>query len=171
MALREDQIQRYSRQILLREVGGRGQRRLLEAPVLVVGRSQALDVAVAVLGASGTPLVGADGPRGGYVEGTSLPALSLDAVAGDGVPPRGWLGPAAEAAAAPVTIFRVGLSASGLWGVPAGVAWPAVSASDGPDAEPVTLGAMAALVAQRYALGLEAGAVEVQFRDGRWTRL
>ena len=34
MALREDQILRYSRQILLREVGGRGQEKLLAGGVL-----------------------------------------------------------------------------------------------------------------------------------------
>lgn len=35
--LREDQIQRYSRNILLAEIGGTGQQRLLDARVLVVG--------------------------------------------------------------------------------------------------------------------------------------
>ncbi len=33
----EDQIQRYSRQIILKEIGGKGQRKLLEAKVLVLG--------------------------------------------------------------------------------------------------------------------------------------
>ncbi len=35
--LREDQIERYSRQILLPQVGGKGQEKLLEAKVLVIG--------------------------------------------------------------------------------------------------------------------------------------
>ncbi len=37
MALRDDQIERYSRQILLPEVGGKGQEKLLAASVLIVG--------------------------------------------------------------------------------------------------------------------------------------
>ncbi|NUN50001.1 MAG: HesA/MoeB/ThiF family protein [Candidatus Brocadiae bacterium] len=37
MGFREDQIRRYSRHLLLKEVGGTGQRRLLDASVLVVG--------------------------------------------------------------------------------------------------------------------------------------
>ena len=37
MALREDQILRYSRQILLKDVGGRGQEALLEAGVRLEG--------------------------------------------------------------------------------------------------------------------------------------
>lgn len=37
MILREDQIERYSRQIILPEVGGKGQEKLLKAKVLVIG--------------------------------------------------------------------------------------------------------------------------------------
>lgn len=37
MPFSEDQIRRYSRHLLLREVGGKGQRRLLESAVFVVG--------------------------------------------------------------------------------------------------------------------------------------
>lgn len=37
MQLSEDQIQRYSRHIILPEVGGKGQRKLLESKVLVIG--------------------------------------------------------------------------------------------------------------------------------------
>ncbi|NIR03494.1 MAG: adenylyltransferase, partial [Gemmatimonadales bacterium] len=33
----EEQIERYSRHIILPEVGGRGQRKLLEAKALIVG--------------------------------------------------------------------------------------------------------------------------------------
>lgn len=35
--LREDQIERYSRQIILTEVGGKGQEKLLNAKVLIIG--------------------------------------------------------------------------------------------------------------------------------------
>ncbi len=54
--LTESQIQRFSRQILLREVGGAGQERLLNTPVHVVGRGEAFEVARATLLAGGTPL-------------------------------------------------------------------------------------------------------------------
>ncbi|MBI5144716.1 MAG: molybdopterin-synthase adenylyltransferase MoeB [Candidatus Omnitrophica bacterium] len=37
MSLREDQIERYSRQIILSDIGGRGQEKLLQAKVLVIG--------------------------------------------------------------------------------------------------------------------------------------
>ncbi len=37
MSLREDQVERYSRQILLPNVGGKGQERLLNAKVLIIG--------------------------------------------------------------------------------------------------------------------------------------
>ena len=37
MDLNEDQIQRYARHILLPEVGGEGQSRLLDSRVLVIG--------------------------------------------------------------------------------------------------------------------------------------
>src|SRR3989339_629067 len=37
MKLRDDQIERYSRQILLPNVGGKGQEKLLNAKVLIIG--------------------------------------------------------------------------------------------------------------------------------------
>ena len=37
MNLREDQIERYSRQIMLPSVGGKGQEKLLNAKVLIIG--------------------------------------------------------------------------------------------------------------------------------------
>jgi len=37
MSLREDQIERYSRQIILPNVGGKGQEKLLNAKVLIIG--------------------------------------------------------------------------------------------------------------------------------------
>jgi len=54
--LTEPQIQRFSRQILLREVGGVGQERLLSTPVQVVGQGAAFEVARLTLAAGGTPL-------------------------------------------------------------------------------------------------------------------
>ena len=37
MSLREDQIHRYSRHILLQDVGGKGQEKLLAGRVLIIG--------------------------------------------------------------------------------------------------------------------------------------
>jgi molybdopterin-synthase adenylyltransferase len=54
MALREEQILRYSRQILLREVGGRGQERLLEGGVRLSAGGPAGLTAAAYLAAGGT---------------------------------------------------------------------------------------------------------------------
>jgi molybdopterin-synthase adenylyltransferase len=61
VALREDQILRYSRQILLPEVGGRGQERLLGHTFRLVGQGAAQETAVAYLAAAGCRVVWADG--------------------------------------------------------------------------------------------------------------
>lgn len=56
MPLSEAQIQRYSRQILLRGIGGVGQVRLLEGGVEALGEGPALDTAAAYLAAGGCPV-------------------------------------------------------------------------------------------------------------------
>jgi molybdopterin-synthase adenylyltransferase len=174
MALREDQIQRYSRQILLREVGGRGQVALLAAAFEVAGQSLALDVAVACLAASGTPVRDSAKGRAGYVHGTTLEQLSPDAVAQ--APSVGWLGPLSAAASTPTSLVRVGLGPAIVVGVAAGVPWPTLGRStahpeqgSGADAEPVTHGSMAALIGQRLVLGLGPPVVTVRFDGGRWS--
>ena len=53
MEFRDDQVERYSRQLLLREVGGPGQRALLATALETSGDGPALEVAVAYLAASG----------------------------------------------------------------------------------------------------------------------
>lgn len=166
MALREDQILRYSRQILLREVGGRGQQKLLDAPVTLDGSSDVLDVAAAYLAASGTPLI-ARQMHGGFLHGSALESFSPDAVAVS--PARGWLGAIGAAATIDASLFRVGVSNSGLIGVPAGMPWPDEPEGQG-SSDSVTLGALAALVAQRFVLGLETSIVKVRHVDGRWLR-
>ncbi len=49
----EDSIRRYSRQILLREVGGAGQKRLAAATVAVAGEGAAVKVCALYLAAAG----------------------------------------------------------------------------------------------------------------------
>ncbi|WP_342381752.1 ThiF family adenylyltransferase [Myxococcus stipitatus] len=58
MALREDQILRYSRQILLREVGGRGQEALLSGGARVDATGASGLTAAAYLAGGGTPVAG-----------------------------------------------------------------------------------------------------------------
>ena len=65
--LTDRQLERYSRQILLPEVGGRGQEGLLAATVVVAGCGEAAAIATALLGRAGVgtlALAGADAPPG-----------------------------------------------------------------------------------------------------------
>jgi len=56
MSLTEDQIIRYSRQILLAQIGGRGQEKLLVSGAQLVGRGAAQATAAAYLAAGGIPV-------------------------------------------------------------------------------------------------------------------
>lgn len=53
MALTDDQIEQYSRQIILPELGGIGQRKLLEASCLLLGSGPALETAATYLAGAG----------------------------------------------------------------------------------------------------------------------
>lgn len=151
MALREDQIQRYGRQILLREVGGVGQRKLLAAPVRVLGSSPAVDVAVAYLVAGGTPVELAPGVEiHGFLEGQPLLALSADAV--PVTAPALDLLPEGMASTAPAQVvlgggvaFKTAAACPECWALTQ-AALPGV----GPD---VSCGSLGALVVQRMTLG------------------
>lgn len=62
MALSDQQIERYARHILLPEVGGAGQERLLEASVRVQGEGEAAAEALIYLAAAGVGRIHAPGP-------------------------------------------------------------------------------------------------------------
>jgi hypothetical protein len=167
-ALTEAQVQRYGRQVLLREVGGRGQRRLLEAPFVVEGTGPAFDVAVAYLAASGSP-VRLRRDAGGFLDGVALADFAPDA--GLEGPPAGWLGPLEALPRADAAWHRVALGPGVVVGLSAHAPAPTDVAPAEADDEPVTQGALAALVAQRFVLGLEtAMLVELGARGGRWAR-
>lgn len=59
--MREEDIQRYGRQILLKELGGRGQAKLMARHVEVHGSNDTLDDAVSYLRLGGTPIGAAPG--------------------------------------------------------------------------------------------------------------
>jgi molybdopterin/thiamine biosynthesis adenylyltransferase len=78
--LSDDQIDRYSRQIILPEVGVRGQQRLLASRVIFVGLTAAASTALAYLAAAGVGEIGiADD---GIVGGPDAPLAFSDADAG-----------------------------------------------------------------------------------------
>ncbi len=72
MTLSDAQVERYSRQILLPEVGGRGQARLLLARVALAGAGEAAAVAATLRGRAGVGHLDVIG------DGPGLPELSPD---------------------------------------------------------------------------------------------
>ena len=72
MSLTDEQIERYSRQIILPEVGGRGQERLLAARVVVAGDGAAAVAAATLLGRAGIGTLDVGEAIG------ALPELSTD---------------------------------------------------------------------------------------------
>ncbi len=85
--LTEAEIQRYSRQILLREVGGAGQERLLASGVRLEGEGAALLTAAAYVGAGGSRVTATERPvhggEMGFIASASDAAKPLDAVVTD----------------------------------------------------------------------------------------
>ncbi|WP_426752473.1 ThiF family adenylyltransferase [Myxococcus sp. Y35] len=178
MALREDQIVRYSRQILLREVGGRGQEALLSGPARVDGIGVSGLTAAAYLAGGGTPVAGAGsltlGPWApGFLMGASdvgLPvtealAREVPALNPDAAPPGPGGGlvaelPAAWSGEAPwVALGGDGMRAAVVFRSAEGCVWcfgetvrHLGSPPDG--ALGVALGALGALVFQRLRLGM-----------------
>ena len=76
MRLTDEQVERYSRQIVLAEVGAEGQMRLGESRVGMIGRGIAAERVVAYLAAAGVGCVAAD-PALQAVTDPALPGLRL----------------------------------------------------------------------------------------------
>ncbi|MBL8916718.1 MAG: hypothetical protein JNM17_38810 [Archangium sp.] len=79
--MNEDQIRQYSRQILLREVGGVGQKKLLAAPIEIIGWSDAIEVAVTYLSAGGSPIASGIREGVGFLSRRPLPETHQPAIA------------------------------------------------------------------------------------------
>lgn len=168
--MREDQIQRYGRQILLREVGGKGQRRLLERPVRVLAPGPAIAEAVTYLAAGGTPV---ELPPGlaldGFLAGASLGGLSPDAVAA--APAWAELLPVGATSTAPVqVVVGQGVAFRDERACAACFALARAALPEGGEA-PVVVGSLAALALQRLALGWSEPLGLVRWRDGRLEHL
>ncbi|MCP3137966.1 HesA/MoeB/ThiF family protein [Pyxidicoccus xibeiensis] len=186
MALREDQILRYSRQILLRDVGGRGQEALLAGATRVDATGASGMTAAAYLAGGGTPVSGTGSlPLGPWAPGflvaaddvgrpaaealsRGVPELNPDAAgAGRGGGLVAEL-PAAWSGEAPwVALGGDGMRAAVVFRGPDGCVWcfgetvrHLVQPPDG--ALGVALGALGALVFQRLRLGMEPAL------GGRW---
>lgn len=172
MALTEDQVQRYGRQILLREVGGRGQQRLLAHPVRLASWNAALEVAAAYLAAGGTPVDWAESPSpAGFFAGVPIASFNPDAAPGG--PPFATL----HAAGAPEALHAPAVVAGGdgvvfahegacgaCLALAAQTLAPRVDPADG-----VLLGSLAALAVQRLVLrapGDEPLVAQVRLVDG-----
>lgn len=159
--LREDQIVRYGRQILLREVGGRGQERLLSSPVRVLGHGPAIDDAVAWLVAGGSPV---ELPQGFTPSGFPPDPLHPDAKS-------------PQPAVLELTTVDLPSTAKTQVVVGAGVAfrgpaacdscWPEVLGLLSPQPAP-PVGSLAALTAQRLLLGWGEPLGLVRWKDGRF---
>jgi molybdopterin-synthase adenylyltransferase len=176
MALREEQILRYSRQILLKEVGGRGQEALLGGGARLEGSGPAALTAAAYLAAGGTPVVASETRLGPAAPGflasagdVGLPAAELLArvlpeVNPDAVSPvaGGRLAelPAAWSGQAPwVALGGDGSRGAVVFRGSQGCVWcfgETVRTLDSPPTGVlgVALGALGALVFQRLRLGM-----------------
>lgn len=154
----------------MKEVGGIGQEKLLELPVVVRGNGTAIEVAATYLAAGGTPL---------EWEGAEYPAFFL---AGDVAEVLEDLNPGSitaigdEAYVDPPRLISaagtVTVGASQLAWFPAPVCPDCIKVQAPGRGDP-EIGALAAIAMQRLVLGLEkdAGALKLDLKTGRDARV
>jgi len=182
VSLRDEQIDLYSRQIILRELGGVGQRRLLEARCLLVGAGSAIEFAASYLAGAGigrldrlatersrtalAPLA----DRNPDVELRMLePGSAIDLGAYDAAVLDLGAVTSSRIGGGRATIGEVGIGASSdgareILVVPAAADACVACAAPAPDGRPVTpdavldafAGAMSALVVLRWLAGIDA---------------
>jgi molybdopterin-synthase adenylyltransferase len=165
--LTEARIQRYGRQILLRELGGKGQRALMARRVLVTQAGGPFSVAATYLAAGGTPVELAPGVRvDGFLEGTTLQRFNPHVGEAAGAP---WVvlgGPPPLVPAPAWVCVGGGVAFAGEEGCRACLAAAVEALGAAPPVDDVTLGSLAALIAQRLILGWSQGVGLVTLREG-----
>ena len=168
--LTDDQARRYSRHVLLKDVGGAGQEKLLKTPVRVRGGGTALETAATYLAAGGSPLLW---------EGPEYTAFFL---AGQIAPTIKDLNPDAEGSTgeeADVDPPRLECKAGTVFVGSDQLSWfPAPVCEDcaveqAPGRGDPQIGALAAIALQRLILGLEkdAGALKLDLKQGKDARI
>ncbi|MGO9832347.1 MAG: Mov34/MPN/PAD-1 family protein [Myxococcaceae bacterium] len=180
MTLREEQVQRYSRAILLRAVGGKGQEALLQTGVRLTSGGPALLTAAAYLGAAGTPVEGPPGPLAAGEEGFLVEAADIGRPAAptlrrrleqlnvDAVSTPQCFGtlvalPGRCDGARPLVAVGQRAGRTVLWGASAEACGECLAevvreaGAPGVGPESVQVGALAALLFQRLVLGLAPG--------------
>ncbi|MGO9064587.1 MAG: Mov34/MPN/PAD-1 family protein [Myxococcaceae bacterium] len=177
VVLREDQVQRYSRAILLQGVGGEGQQALLQTGVRLTAGGAALLTAAAYLGAAGTPVAGppgllAPGDEGFLVQASDIglaaaPTLRrrLERLNADAVSTPKCFGtlvalPDGCDGSRPLVAVGQREGRTVLWGAGGEACGDCLgevvrgASPPGAGAEAVQVGALAALLFQRLVLGL-----------------
>lgn len=156
--MNEDQIRQYSRQILLREVGGVGQKKLLAAPIEIIGWSEAIEVAVTYLAAGGSPITTRHKEGTGFLHQHQLPT-TRDA-------PIAALVDAESRSEAPLQVVigdQLALRTPDLCPACWGQTRAAITA---PAPAPVAAGSVGALLLQRHLLGFAQESKRLLWRDG-----
>lgn len=156
--MNEHQIRQYSRQILLREVGGVGQKKLLAAPLELCGWSDALEVAVTYLAAGGSPIATRPGEGAGFLHHHALETTNAPPVAALVAPPAESEAPLQVVIGNELALRTPDLCAA---------CWAQTRASITQTAPaPVVAGSLGALLLQRHLLGFAQESQRLVWRDG-----